>query len=91
MQVGCQVGETAILSATGRHLAAYLEDVEFVEGSFGNLLLAEDISRNNINFGHGGRAPLLRGFGFGVEVREEILEKYAHSVINLGKELSKYA
>ncbi len=91
LQIGCQVGETAILSAAGRHLAAYLEEVEFVEGSFGTLLLAEDISRNSINFGHGGRAILLRGFGLGIEVREEILEKYAHSVINLGKEFSKYA
>ena len=91
LQIGCQVGETAILSAAGRHLAAHLEEVEFVEGSFGTLLLAEDISRNSVNFGHGGRAPLLRGGGLGVEAREEILEKYAHSIINLGKELSKYA
>jgi L-Ala-D/L-Glu epimerase len=91
LQIGCQVGETAILSAAGRHLAAYLEDVEFVEGSFGTLLLAEDISRNSINFGHGGRAPLLRGTGLGIEVREEILAKYVHRAINLGKELSKYA
>lgn len=85
LQIGCQVGETAILSAAGRHLAAHLEEVEFVEGSFGNLLLAEDISRNSVNFGHGGRAPLLRGLGLGVEVREQILEKYAHSTINLEK------
>ena len=91
LQLGCQVGETAIFSAAGRHLAAYLETVEFVEGSYGDLLLTEDISRHSINFGHAGQAPLLRGFGLGVDVREEILEKYAHSVINLGKELSKYA
>lgn len=86
LQLGCQVGETAILSAAGRHLAAYLENIEFVEGSYGNLLLAEDVSRNSINFGHGGCAPLLRGSGLGVEVREEILEKYAHAIVSLGKE-----
>lgn len=92
MQLGCQVGETAILSAIGRHVAAYLtEKAEFVEGSYGNLLLAEDISRNAVNFGHGGRAPLLRGTGFGVEVREEILEKFAHRIIDLGKENAFYA
>jgi muconate cycloisomerase len=91
LQLGCQVGETAILSAIGRHVAAYLEGAEFVEGSYGNLLLAEDISRNNVNFGHGGRAPLMRGTGFGVEVREEILEKYAHRIIKLGKEKVFYA
>ncbi len=86
LQIGCQVGETAILSAAGRHVAAHLENVEFVEGSFGNLLLTEDVSRAPINFGYGGRAPVLRGLGLGVQVREEILEKYAHQVINLGKE-----
>lgn len=91
LQLGCQVGETAILSAVGRHLAAHLENIEFVEGSFGNLLLSEDISRNAVNFGHGGRAPVLRGNGFGVEIREELLEKYAVSVINLGKEKTKNA
>ena len=91
MQIGCQVGETAILSAAGRHVAAFLEDLEFLEGSFGNLLLAEDVSRDGVNFGYGGRAPILRGTGLGIEVRDEILEKYAHSIVNLGKELSRYA
>ena len=91
LQLGCQVGETAILSAIGRHLAAYLQEVEFIEGSYGDLLLTEDISRNSVNFGHGGRAPLLRGAGFGVEVRDEILKKYAHQVIKLGKEKAFYA
>ena len=38
-QVGCQVGETAILSAVGRHLAAHLVP-RYVEGSFGAHLLA---------------------------------------------------
>ncbi len=80
LQLGCQVGETAILSAVGRHIAAHLENVEFVEGSYGNLLLSEDISRNAVNFGHGGRAAVLRGIGFGVEIREELLEKYAVSI-----------
>jgi hypothetical protein len=54
-------------------------------------LLSEDISRNAVNFGYGGRAPILRGNGFGVEVREDLLEKYAVSAINLGKEKSRNA
>lgn len=91
LQIGCQVGETAILSAAGRHLAAHLAEAEFVEGSYGNLLLAEDVGENSINFGNGGRAPLLRGAGIGVKVREQILEKYADSIINLGKESAGYA
>ncbi len=88
LQIGCQVGETAILSAVGRHLAAHFADIEFVEGSFGNLLLTEDISRDAVNFGYGGRAPILRGDGFGVEIREELLEKFAAATVSLGREKS---
>jgi muconate cycloisomerase len=84
LQLGCQVGETAILSAAGRGLAAHLPEIDFVEGSYGNLLLAEDIGKDSINFGHGGRAPLLKGAGLGLGVREEILGKYAHSITALG-------
>ena len=83
LQLGCQVGETAILSATGRHLAAWLEDVTFVEGSYGTLLLAEDISRESLRFGHGGKASLLHRPGLGIVVQDPILEKYAHQRIQL--------
>jgi L-Ala-D/L-Glu epimerase len=85
LQLGSQVGETAILSAAGRHVAAYLDDVDFLEGSYGSLLLKEDIGRDSINFGHGGKATALRGHGLGVKVREEILEKYAVITTRLGK------
>jgi L-alanine-DL-glutamate epimerase-like enolase superfamily enzyme len=79
MQLGSQVGETAILSAAGRHMAAHLGEVSFVEGSFGSLLLTEDVAEENINFGHGGRARLLRGHGLGLRVREEVLRRYAQT------------
>lgn len=81
IQLGSHVGETAILSAAGRHVAAHLNQLSFVEGSYGHLLLVEDVARDPINFGHGGRAPLLRGDGLGVRVREEVLCKYAQTVI----------
>jgi L-alanine-DL-glutamate epimerase-like enolase superfamily enzyme len=83
LQLGSHVGETAILSAAGRHVAAYLDQVDFVEGSYGKLLLAEDVAADSIVFGHGGAAPVLRGFGLGIKVREEILRKYAHRIIAL--------
>ena len=77
VQIGSQVGETAILSAAGRHLAASLPDVVFVEGSFGTLLLAEDVSVESVRFGHRGEAPLLTGPGLGVRVREDRLRRHA--------------
>jgi L-Ala-D/L-Glu epimerase len=81
LQLGCHVGETAILSAAGRHLAAYLPDVKFVEGSYSTLLLAEDISQENIVFGNGGEAAVLNGPGLGVNIRQEILDKYAKNCV----------
>ena len=77
VQVGSQVGETAILSAAGRHLAAHLDEVAFVEGSYGNLLLTEDVSHEAVRFGHRGEAPPLTGAGLGIRVLEERLCKYA--------------
>lgn len=81
LQVGSQVGETALLSAAGRHLAAHLEAVDFVEGSFGTLLLTEDISADPVKFAHKGEAAVLAGPGLGVRVLEEKLAKYARRTI----------
>ncbi len=82
-QIGAHVGETAVLSAAGRHVAASLPDLRYLEGSYGNLLLAEDIAIPSLRFGHRGRAPLPRGPGLGVEVQEERLNRYAERVVEL--------
>lgn len=84
VQVGCHVGETAILSAAGRHLAAALDEVLFVEGSYGSLLLVEDIAAEAVRFGHGGVAPVLTGPGLGIRVLEERLRRLAHTIVELG-------
>lgn len=80
-QLGCQVGETAILSAAGRHVAAHLSDVKFVEGSYGAHLLEQDIADDAVEFGYAGRAPLLAGEGLGIRVREDLLKKYSEVTI----------
>ena len=85
LQLGAQVGETAILSAVGRHIAAYLDKIDFVEGSFGTMLLKEDIAEEEVNFGYGGKASLLEGVGFGINIRDESLKKYAVQIIECGK------
>lgn len=84
LQLGCQVGETAILSAVGRHVAAHLPGLEHVEGSFGTRLLAEDVAREGVGFGAGGRAPLLRGPGLGIAVCEDVLARHAVRTVQLG-------
>ena len=73
-----------ILSAVGRHLAAYLDDVVYVEGSYGSMLLSEDIGEESIGFGSGGMGEVLRGPGLGARVVDERLSSYAESVIELG-------
>ncbi|MDE2889915.1 MAG: dipeptide epimerase [Gemmatimonadota bacterium] len=83
LQLGCQVGESAILSAAGRHVAAHLERVSFVEGSYGNMLLVEDVTEESIAFDLGGQAPLLRGPGLGVDVRDDILRAHAETTTTL--------
>lgn len=83
VQVGCQVGETAILSSAGRHLAAALPSLAYAEGSFGTLLLAEDVSIDPVRFGHGGAGSLLKGPGLGIRVRTPVLEKYAVRQVEL--------
>lgn len=74
--VGAQVGESAILSAAGRHLAAHI-GARYVEGSAGRLLLKKDISAARVLPGWGGRARPARGAGIGITVRDDALR--AHS------------
>ncbi len=81
-QLGCQVGETAILSAVGRQVAAHLRPI-YVEGSFGAHLLAEDIGDRPVTFGHGGIGKRLDGPGFGVNIREDRVLTYATSAHHL--------
>jgi L-Ala-D/L-Glu epimerase len=83
IQVGAQVGETGILSAAARTLAAHLPALAFAEGSFGTWLLAEDVTFENIAFGLGGRAPLLKSRGLSVTVKDDVLERLATSKIDL--------
>lgn len=74
-QLGCQVGETAILSAAGRHFAASVDGLRFVEGSYDRHLVREALGREDLTFGWGGWAPALTGPGLGVTVDPAALER----------------
>ena len=67
-QIGSHVGETAILAAAGRHLAALCPGHIYLEGSFSRRLLAEDLSVEDVDFGSGGHARALSGPGLGIEL-----------------------
>lgn len=74
--LGAQVGETALLTAAGRHFGSRVPDVRFCEGSFGRFLLTEDVAAEDLTFGRGGEAPALMGPGLGIEVDEERLRRH---------------
>jgi L-Ala-D/L-Glu epimerase len=76
--VGAQVGESGILSAAGRHLAANLPSVRYLEGSAGRLLLKQDLTTENVMPGWGGWARPFDGPGLGVRVRPDLLGRYGH-------------
>lgn len=83
-QLGCQVGETGILSAAGRQLASSRK-LLYLEGSYSSYLLKDDIVNEPVEFGPGGVAQPLAGHGLGVSVNEETLQRLAvmHEEIRL--------
>ena len=78
-QLGAQVGEAGILSAAGRHYATRSQGVRWCEGSYGQLLLEEDITEPDITLGPGGMAPALEAHGIGVTPAPERLQRYEHA------------
>jgi L-Ala-D/L-Glu epimerase / N-acetyl-D-glutamate racemase len=72
-QLGCQVGETGILSAAGRHFATNVSGIRFLEGSYERHLVKERLTVEDLTFGYGGRAPALQGAGLGVSIDEAAL------------------
>lgn len=74
-QLGCQVGETGILSAAGRHFATSVGGIQYVEGSYDRHLVLERLTVEDLTFGYGGRAGPLSGPGLGVTVDEAALSR----------------
>ncbi len=74
-QLGCQVGETALLSAAGRHFASSVAGIRYVEGSYDRHLVREALGTTDLSFRWGGWAPALSGPGLGVEVDAQALKR----------------
>jgi len=82
LQVGCQVGESSLLSAAHvtllSALAPLAPGVRYAEGCFGRHLLREDPVSPSVQFGIGGRPPRRpTGAGLGVHVDQAILRRWA--------------
>jgi len=82
-QLGAQVGETAILSAAGRHIATRCKHIRWCEGSYGYLLLKHDITRTSMTIGPGGWAKSIDKPGIGVSPDEKKINKYKTAMIEI--------
>jgi len=74
-QLGCQVGETALLSAAGRHFASSVAGWRSVEGSYDRHLIREPLGDKDLTFQWGGWARALPGPGLGVTIAAEALKR----------------
>jgi L-Ala-D/L-Glu epimerase len=78
VQVGCQVGESSLLSAAHLVLVTAVQKVTYAEGCFGYHLLRQDPAQPVLQFGYGGRAPAMpNGAGLGVTMNEGILRRWS--------------
>jgi L-alanine-DL-glutamate epimerase-like enolase superfamily enzyme len=82
--VGCMVGESGLLSAAQRRLLQRIESPRFVEGNYGRLLLADDLTRPSPRIGYGGRLTPLRAAGLGVTVESRKIGRYGRRIATLG-------
>jgi len=77
VQIGCQVGESSLLSAAHMALVTAVEKVSYAEGCFGYHLLREDPAEPVLQFGYGGRPPIKsKGSGLGVTINEAVLKRW---------------
>lgn len=74
-QLGCQVGETAILSAAGRHFATSVAGLTAIEGSFDRHLVREALGDRDITFGRAGWASALPEPGLGIGIDASALRR----------------
>ena len=72
-QLGCHPGESAILSAAGRHFATSVNSIRYREGSADRHLLKDSIANEDMTFGRGGWAPALNAPGLGVTINDRML------------------
>jgi muconate cycloisomerase len=77
-QVGCQLGESGILSAAGRVLCLLCRDAVYYDGSYDEFLLKENVTFENVSFGEEGKAGPLNSPGLGVAVSPQRLKNISY-------------
>ena len=75
IHLGAQVGESGILTAAGRVLACANPAFENYEGAANFFLLKEDLTKENMTAGFGGKGNRPQGHGIGVQANERNLSR----------------
>ncbi|MBN1907092.1 MAG: hypothetical protein JW927_18580 [Deltaproteobacteria bacterium] len=82
-QIGCQLGESGLLSAAGRTLSLLSNDALYYDGSYDNLLLAHNITGRDVSFDYSGKARALNSPGLGVDIDMERVKGLAERVLTI--------
>lgn len=82
-QLGCQIGESGILSAAGRAFACSISNIRHVEGSYDHFLVKERLTKENLTFEFAGIADSLTGPGLGMNVAPQRLARVTEREILL--------
>jgi L-Ala-D/L-Glu epimerase / N-acetyl-D-glutamate racemase len=86
VQVGCQVGETSLLSAAQMILIAAVREVTYGEGCFGHHLLHDDPFQPLMQFGYAGHPPKRpEDGGLGVRPDEKKLLKWVANKVRISR------
>ena len=82
--LGAHVGETAIVSFAGRHLAMMCPEAKYREGSFSTYVLKEDLVSEDISPGPGGTVPVPSAAGLGIDVDPSMIDRWSipYAVLN---------
>ena len=75
-QLGCNVGETAILSAAGR-IFAQSHELKYLEGAYAPFFMVDDLGRFPMSFSKEGKYHPLKKPGLGIQIDALKLKKYA--------------
>ncbi len=87
-QLGCNVGETALLSAAGR-LFAQSHQLSYLEGSYALFFMEDDISVSPISFSKKGAAQRIENEGLGITIDPKKLAKYTSSTVTIYPKVAK--
>jgi muconate cycloisomerase len=81
IQIGCQVGESSLLSAAQLALISQVPEVTYLEGCYGLHLLREDPATPLLQLSRGGKPPeQTKGPGLGVQIEEESMRRFVKKV-----------